>query len=285
MADMIHAYRTCRWAPVLALLLSVGAPLESQAPATVVRVQWPLIDVVMVTDSCYGVWLLAAPNVRTSNWERGSQIIGFAVDPLILLQWGTTAQALTRDSVPAAFPDSVRFRATPRLQSRSGGRFMTLVRDLKRGPADRRLQLVLIDSAGQTQWKTFTNAEEVTQLLATIEEVVARAPALRPRTDSSLVADDQESEFEPAVQLKVPRPHYPSALLSRRQPGRVWVEYVVGTDGRVEKGSIHVLLTDHEEFASAAISALQRATFRPATRRGTLVRQRVFQPISFRVSS
>ena len=69
------AYRTCRWAPMLALLLVAGAPLESQAPAAVARVQWSLIDVVMVTDSCYGVWLLAAPNVRTSNWDRGSQIV------------------------------------------------------------------------------------------------------------------------------------------------------------------------------------------------------------------
>lgn len=55
--------------------------------------------------------------------------------------------------------------------------------------------------------------------------------------DSSLVSDDQDSEFE----------NYPSALLSRRQPGRVWVEYVVGTDGRVEKGSLHLLLADRQK--------------------------------------
>lgn len=285
MADTMRPYWTRRWTSVLALLLLVVAPLEGQALATVVRVPWSLIDLVMVTDSCYGVWLLAAPNVRTSNWDKGSQIVGFTVDPLTLLQWGTAAQALTNDAVLAAVPDSVRFKATPRLQSRRGGRFMTLVWDLKGAPADRQLQLVVVDSASRTQWKTFATVEEVSQLLATIEEVVARTPALRPRTDSSLVADDQDSEFEPVVQLKVPRPHYPSALLSRPQPGRVWVEYVVGTDGRVEKGSIRVLLADREDLADAAVSALQRATFRPATRRGALVRQRVFQPVSFRVGS
>ena len=33
---------SCRWVPVLALLLLVVAPLESQAPANVVRVRWSL---------------------------------------------------------------------------------------------------------------------------------------------------------------------------------------------------------------------------------------------------
>jgi hypothetical protein len=157
MADARHSSRSRRWAPTLALLLLAVAPLQGQAPATVTRVRWSLIDLVMVTDSRYGVWLLAAPNVRTSNWES-SQIVGFAVDPLTLLQWGTTAQALTRDTAPAGIPDSVRFRATPRLQSRNGGRFMTLVRSLERGPADRRLQFVIMDSASRTRWKTFPTA-------------------------------------------------------------------------------------------------------------------------------
>jgi hypothetical protein len=125
---------------------------------------------------------------------------------------------------------------------------------------------------------------ELERLTRTIEHVVARAPALTAVTDSSLVVDDKEPDVTPAVQLKVPRPSYPVAL--RRKPaGRVWTEYVVGTDGRVEQGSIRILLADHDDFASAAVSSLEQATFRPATRRAIPVRQRVFQLVSFRSGS
>jgi hypothetical protein len=59
---------------------------------------------------------------------------------------------------------------------------------------------------------------------------------------------------------------------------------VVGVDGRVKKGSIRIILADREEFAQEAIRALERATFRPARRRGTVVQQLVFQAVSFKVS-
>jgi hypothetical protein len=174
----------------------------------------------------------------------------------------------------------VLFRATPRLQSRRGGRFILLAKQARPARAEQRLEFIVSDSANHTQWKAFATTAEVDRLLAGIEEVVARAPSLRPLTDSSLVAGDQVSEFAPVIQLKVPKPRFPSELLAARQPGRVWAEYVVGIDGHVEKGSI---LADHEGFANAAASSLERAIFRPASRRGSPVRQRVFQTLSFRV--
>jgi hypothetical protein len=247
-------------------------------------VRWSLMDLVLIPDSC-GIWFLAAPNARTSLWETaGSQIVQMMVDPVTLLQWAGTAQAVAREPEPGTIPDSVLFRATPRLPGRTSGRFVALVRTLSKAPHKRRLQLIVADSASQTQWKAFASAKEVQQLLTTIEQVVARAPEPRPLTDSSLVAAEQDSEFEPVVQLSVPTPRYPSQLRLNMQPGRVWTEYVVGTDGLVEEGSMRVLLADRWEFADAATSALVRARFRPATRRGKVVRQRVFQAVAFRLA-
>lgn len=162
---------------------------------------------------------------------------------------------------------------------------MVLARSMKKVSEDERLQLLVVDSLTGTRWKTFTTTEEVDRLLGTIEEVVARAPALRPVTDSSLAVDDQGADFVPAVPLKVPKPSYPWSLQKKGQSGRVWTEFVVTADGRVERGSIRVLLADHDEFASAAVKSLEQATFRPASRRGKPIRQRVFQPISFRLES
>jgi hypothetical protein len=282
MAEISQRYWPRRWIATLALLLLSATPLQSQSRREVAHVKWSLMDLVLVPDSC-GIWFLAAPNVRTSLWETaGSQIVQMVVDPVTLLQWAGSAQAVAREPEPGTIPDSILFRATPRLQGRTPGRFVALVRTLSGVPHKRRLQLIVADSASKTQWKAFASAKEVQQLLTRIEEVVARAP--EPSTDSSIVAADHDSEFEPVVQLSVPSPRYPSQLRLNSQPGRVWTEYVVGTDGLVEEGSMRVLLADRWEFADAATSALARARFRPATRRGKVVRQRVFQAISFRVA-
>jgi TonB family protein len=160
---------------------------------------------------------------------------------------------------------------------------MMLVRDMKHTRSDQQLQLILVDSAQGISWKAFATGKEVRTLLRTVEDLVARAPAPRPPTDSTVVTDDQEAGVEPAVQLEVPQPAYPLSSSSRYRDGRVWAEYVVGVEGRVEQGSIRILLADHARFAKAAAWAMERARFRPATRWGRPVRQRVFQPVSFRV--
>jgi hypothetical protein len=268
----------------LALLLSLLAPVQAQSgTAAVARVRWPLADVVLVPDTCYGVWLLVSPNMAAQQWDKGSQIVGLTVDPLILFQWANTARALAHAPELGVDPAKVSFKTTPRLESRHGGPFLLLARSTE--PADRRLQFVVSDSAEGVRWKSFVSTTELDELLATIEDVVARTPPPRPPTDSTIVMDDRSAGLEPVVQLELPRPDYPSELVARRPSGRVWAEYVVGTDGRVEKGSVRVLLADHEAFARSATRSFERSRFRPATRDGSPVRQRVFQAISFRVGS
>jgi TonB family protein len=258
-----------------------GRDLEpSVADSSIARVRWPFMDILMVPDTCYGLLILAGPNTHTDNWRQGSQIVSFSVDPLLVLQWGSTAQALLRQPAIKQESDTVRYKATPRLQGQGSG-FVILVKTLSRVPEDRRLQFIASDTAADAQWKTFVTAEDVTSLLTTIEDVVARAPARRPWNDSTLVSE-ADTGVASAVQTSVPRPHYPAELAKQGEPGRVWAQYIVGTNGRVEQGSIRILLADREEFATSAAAALTRAKFRPATRRGVPVRQRVFQAVSFR---
>ena len=281
-----------RCGPVLAILLLASSHLHGQTLNDPVRVRWSLMDFVLLPDTLSRIRLLTAPNAHTTRWEKGSQIVHFNVDPLILLQWASAAQALTMPA-ETTVGDTVLFRATPRLRGRSTRRFMTLARALQRVPENQRLQLLVIDSICDVQWKTYATVEEVKRLAAAIEDVVARVPelpasmdTLRAREDQGyLIADDQDPGLEPVVQVKAARPRWPSALLNRPVPGRVWTEYVVGTDGRVRKGSIRIILADREEFAQEAIRALAGAKFRPAKRRGTVVPQLVFQAVSFRVGS
>jgi hypothetical protein len=82
----------------------------------------------------------------------------------------------------------------------------------------------------------------------------------------------------------IPMPRYPVGRLRKHLAGRVWTQYVVGTDGRMETGSFRALLADDPRSAEAALRALEGASYRPASLHGVPVRQRVFRVISFRLS-
>jgi hypothetical protein len=261
------------------------APLEGQEPPTAPgHVRWGAIDLVLVPDSCYGIWLLAAPNLAFQDRSERSRMIRFPVEPVTLLQWAGTARALAHAPVSVESSDEPRFRTTPRLQNRADGRFILLARSTKLAPTDQRLQLVAVDSVNDTRWKTFASTEDVDRLASVIEELVPHLPPRRPPTDSTLVDEDRGPGLEPVAVLKIPSPRYPPELWRKHRTGRVWTQYVVGTDGRMEQGSFRAVLTDDPQFAEAALRALEGASYRPASLHGVPVRQRVFQVLSFRLS-
>lgn len=77
-------------------------------------------------------------------------------------------------------------------------------------------------------------------------------------------------------------PHYPDSLLGSRLSGRVVVEAVVDTLGRVEAGSVEVLVSSHQLFTTAVRDALASARFLPAILSGRKVRQVVQLPFAFK---
>jgi len=78
-------------------------------------------------------------------------------------------------------------------------------------------------------------------------------------------------------------PRYPSMLQSAGVEGDVRTQFVVDTLGRVEQGSVRVLGTSHDLFASAVRDALNRARFKPAEAGGRKVRQLAEQVFTFRI--
>jgi len=78
-------------------------------------------------------------------------------------------------------------------------------------------------------------------------------------------------------------PRYPSMLQSAGVEGDVRTQFVVDTLGRVEQGSVRVLDTTHDLFASAVRDALNRARFKPAQAGGRKVRQLAEQVFTFRI--
>jgi periplasmic protein TonB len=119
--------------------------------------------------------------------------------------------------------------------------------------------------------------------------VAAVASAGNPGTGRSPNASDgvmTEDVVDKPI-LAIPgtaTPRYPSMLQSAGVEGDVRAQFVVDTLGRVEQGSIRILDTSHDLFASAVRDALSRARFKAAEAGGRRVRQLAEQAFTFRIT-
>lgn len=78
---------------------------------------------------------------------------------------------------------------------------------------------------------------------------------------------------------------YPSMLRDSGITGQTMLKFVIDTNGRVENGSVEVLNTSHEGFASASVQAADKFKFRPAKIGGRPVRVSITMPISWTLNN
>lgn len=83
------------------------------------------------------------------------------------------------------------------------------------------------------------------------------------------------------MMLSGPPPAYPELLRQAGLQGRVVLEVVIDTLGRVERGSVVVVESAHPAFVVPAQQALLKSLFRPARVGGKAVRIRVRVPMDF----
>ena len=86
---------------------------------------------------------------------------------------------------------------------------------------------------------------------------------------------------EPPERLSSPPLEYPRQLLEGSVEGIVIVAGTVGTDGRIEEGSVEIVSSTDEGFEKPAIRLLLGSRFRPARLKGAVVRVRIELPIQF----
>ena len=117
----------------------------------------------------------------------------------------------------------------------------------------------------------------------------------RPRAAASVAADslaalaagarlftaDQVDVAAQPLPRGIEAPSYPDSLRAAHVRGRVVLEFVVGTDGRVDDETIGVVSATHAAFAAAARESIGGARFTPALRGGRAVRQVVHLPVVF----
>lgn len=75
---------------------------------------------------------------------------------------------------------------------------------------------------------------------------------------------------------------YPPAMQAAGIGGKVGIQYVVGTDGKTEPGSVKIMSSTHKAFEESAKECVMNNVFRPAKYKGQSVRQLVQQSINFK---
>ncbi len=85
----------------------------------------------------------------------------------------------------------------------------------------------------------------------------------------------------PVTVVEIPQPRYPVGGLRAGAEDAVDLLFVVGTDGRVVRGSVQIVGGEFRQFAEAAATAVERGTFNPARIRGCAVPMQVAQRVNF----
>jgi protein TonB len=83
----------------------------------------------------------------------------------------------------------------------------------------------------------------------------------------------------PPKPVETPSPGYPAALTDTGTSGTAAIDVVVRTDGSV--GDAQLKSADHEAFGEAALAAVRKWRFEPATLDGAPVEKRVTVPFKF----
>ncbi|MGD0484075.1 MAG: TonB family protein [Gemmatimonadales bacterium] len=102
-----------------------------------------------------------------------------------------------------------------------------------------------------------------------------------PPSPAPVAPMDVRTVEEPPVLLSHPTPGYPDLLRSAGIEGRVVVEAVLDTVGRVERGSLRIVSSTHALFVPEASALVLGSRYRPARFGGMAVRVRIQVPVDF----
>ncbi len=112
----------------------------------------------------------------------------------------------------------------------------------------------------------------------------AAAPLAAQEAPAGVLAESAVEQRPQAVAGSCLAPTYPVQMRAARIEGRVVLQAVVDTMGRIEEPSIVVLQSTHQLFASAARRALLTCRYRPGRFGGRPVRVRIETPYTFRIT-
>jgi hypothetical protein len=188
------------------------------------------------------------------------------LQPDSALEWINSAVAAIRTPIPGDQSEGIQWSRTLRPLRDSGA--VALGRSRKKGKLERTHWLAIADSA--SGWRFELSSTEADSLLRLL-----LIGGSQSRIDTSSTAPFDESRVDRAARIAdQPAP-------KRRQPGQAAVQYVVGTDGKVEPESFQVLLASDPALIAETRALVMASRFEAAERQGARVRQVLRQVIQW----
>ncbi|HWA57468.1 MAG TPA: energy transducer TonB [Gemmatimonadales bacterium] len=111
-------------------------------------------------------------------------------------------------------------------------------------------------------------------------------PTIEGQVFLAAEVDEQPSMKSGAECVKALTDAYPPVMKSAGIPGKVSLQFVVNTDGRVDPGTVKVMSSSHKAFEGPAKEVITSpaCTFKSGTSRGQPVRVLVQQGVSFKLA-
>jgi TonB family protein len=261
----------------LALLAPPAFAQQLVPDTTISRLAWGSVNVLVQSDTTNGVLLWA----ETSPLAYAVKALSFAAsfDPHAVDAWLEFANLVVMTTKPPG--DSDLALETPPLVARDVSRVI-LLRRRDKDQWEPHTQILLLDRDQKVKWYIDVGRDDAVRL---IHVLFLQSGRSRQRPDTSGVHD-----VNPLVPRSGPEPldgglhlRYPENLRIRNVSGEVWMDFVIREDGTPDPKSLRVLLSDHRDFAAAAVDAVRRAHFLPARIGGVPVATRVHQRFTFRI--
>lgn len=262
-------------AALLTALFATSA--GAQSPAVIRRVAFPLLDIVVLWDTTPGIRLLAAPNMQSEQGAHSPVVHAIAFSFDSLRAWLPTARVFIDSAQAYVNPTSRRAIGT-KVSSVAGG---ALVLGFDPAVKDDEPYFLTIYGDDTGRWTIPASATGLHVLLDGLTWVLLHSTSVNvmryPGVDSLIrLGGDLKS---PRVK-RFPFVMFPPGAQVAK--GRVWGQFMVTTEGRVDPASIQILLSDDPAFDEAARSAWSAERFDPARIGEHPISMLVFQSVVFR---
>ena len=262
---------------VVAAALLLPELLSAQTPRATF-IDWGNVTASVYADQHLGVQLWVGTSYRAMNERSRSVTLGFAPDSIY--PWADGAALVIAPAHPPR--DTASVLAVPPLRALDGSRVRMLRRAAGKVWADR---VVLSFEAPDTTIPPLNIAALPAEARSFVDALFQKAGTsiLTPDWADRLASRGRiqcadQSQFVAAGIASGAVPQYPVTALGS---GRVLLEFVIGTDGWVDRQTVVPIAATDPVFVRPSIEALVGSHFTPATCRGTPIATVARQSINF----
>lgn len=264
---------------VASLLATPPAAAAQEPPAELIRVKWEVANLLVYPDSNVGVMVWLATNARAEiDGRRAEREMRLSFHPDTLRDWLVyTHQLLALEGPPIA-GDTSPIVTSGVLRGSDGAAIAVGRRRVKRR-LDKMVRLLIAPSARGEPLLVELERPAVESLLDALDAVEPKS-RYRPEGIDSL---RRTAQIDRAAEPTGRGGHldYPDEAAREGREGEVWMQFVIGPDGRVDPSTIRALLSDGADFEKAVRSFLRNARFVPAMVDGQPVKMRTGQRFVF----